>query len=345
MNDMPKLDKGYHMEEALRNYFLQSGYYVARGVPFKYEGFDVTDIDLWLYSRTSPVSREISIVDIKNKKTPQAFERIFWVRGLKIATQASSAIVATADRRKEVKEFGRNLDVLVLDGAFLSRLQRLEDFTPCRLLQEEFTALVEAYELEKLDGGWLKRLADSKSLLPSGLSFDSCNEWLFHAQFFLQQSFAKPQQRDIALRCYYLLCSFIALAADYILREVLFLELSDRVTMFTDGFTFGSRGSKGMHQILDITMNLVEQHAERGKAIAGEVRTSVKRSLADINSSVLAEYLVKNDVARTLFSVAKELEQMAMSREFVHHSTASAEARSLLFCLIDFYGLERTKFA
>jgi hypothetical protein len=345
MKELLKLDKGYHMEEALRNYFLQSGYYVARGVPFRYEGFDVTDIDLWLYSRTSPVSREISIVDIKNKKTPQAFERIFWVRGLKIAIQASAAIVATADRRKEVKEFGRNLDVLVLDGAFLSRLQRLEDFTPCRLLQEEFTGLVQAYELEKLDGGWLKRLADCKSLLSSGLSFDSCNEWLYHAQFFLEQSFAKPQQRDIALRCYYLLCSFIALAADYILREVLFLELSDRMTVFTDGFTFGSRGSKGMHQVLDITMNLVEQHAERGKAIAGEVRSSVKSSLADMNSSVLAEYLVKNDVARNLFSVAKELEQMAMSREFVHHSTASAEARSLLFCLIDFYGFDRTQFA
>jgi hypothetical protein len=345
MKELFKLDKGYHMEEALRNYFLQSGYYVARGVPFRYEGFDVTDIDLWLYSRTSPVSREISIVDIKNKKSPQAFERIFWVRGLKIAIQASSAIVATVDRRKEVKEFGRNLDILVLDGAFLSRLERLEDFTPSRLLQEEFTSLVQAYELEKLDGGWLKRLTDCKSLLSSGLSFDSCNEWLYHAQFFLEQSFAKPQQRDIALRCFYLLCSFIALAADYILREVLFLEQNDRIAVFTDGFTFGSRGSKGMQQVLDITMNLVEQHAERGKAIAGEVRSSVKRSLADMNSSVLAEYLVKNDVARSLFSVAKELEQMAMSREFFHHSTASTETRSLLFCLTDFYGFDRTKFA
>ena len=345
MKEIPKLVKGYHMEEALRNYFLQTGYYVARGVPFKYEGFDVTDIDLWLYLRVSTISREISIVDIKNKKTPQAFERIFWVRGLKIATQASSAIVATQDRRKEVKEFGRNLDVLVLDGAFLNKLQRLEDVRPCRLLQEEFTSLVESYELEKLDGGWLKRLADSKSLLTSGLTFDSCNEWLYHAQFFLEQSFAKPQQRDVALRCFYLLCSFIALAADYILREVLFLELADRVNVFTDGFTFGSRGSKGMRQILDITMNLVEQHAEHGKAIASEVRSSVKRSLGDVNSTVLAEYLVKNDVARSLFVVAKELEQMAMSRAFVHHSTASVEARSLLFCLIDFYGFERTKFA
>jgi hypothetical protein len=76
------LTKGYLMEELLRNYFLRSGYYVVRGVPFVYEGFDVTDIDLWLYSRTSSVSREVTIVDSKNKKTPQAIEGIFWVQGL-----------------------------------------------------------------------------------------------------------------------------------------------------------------------------------------------------------------------------------------------------------------------
>ena len=50
------LDKGYKMEELLRNYFLQAGYYVIRGVPFVYEGFDVTDIDVWLYGRASSVS-------------------------------------------------------------------------------------------------------------------------------------------------------------------------------------------------------------------------------------------------------------------------------------------------
>ena len=38
--------KGPRMEELLRSYFIKAGYYVARGVPFIYEGFDVTDIDL-----------------------------------------------------------------------------------------------------------------------------------------------------------------------------------------------------------------------------------------------------------------------------------------------------------
>ena len=39
------LSKGPKMEELLRSYFLKAGYYVVRGVPFVYEGFDVTDID------------------------------------------------------------------------------------------------------------------------------------------------------------------------------------------------------------------------------------------------------------------------------------------------------------
>ena len=98
-----EINKGHRMEETLRIYFLKSGYYVARGVPFRYKDFDITDIDLWLYNRTSPVSREISIVDVKNKKTPLAIERIFWTKGLQIAIKANSALVATTDKRKDVE--------------------------------------------------------------------------------------------------------------------------------------------------------------------------------------------------------------------------------------------------
>ena len=109
MSKVPQvLLKGPRMEELLRSYFLKAGYYVVRGVPFIYEGFDVTDIDLWLYSRTSSVSREITLVDAKNKKTPQAIERIFWVQGLRIATKATNAVVATTEKRQEVKETLQN---------------------------------------------------------------------------------------------------------------------------------------------------------------------------------------------------------------------------------------------
>ena len=149
--------KGPRMEELLRSYFLKAGYYVVRGVPFIYEGFDVTDIDLWLYSRTSSVSREITLVDAKNKKTPQAIERIFWVQGLRIATKATNAVVATTEKRQEVKDFGRELGVLVLDGTFLGKLDKTDAPNALRFSEEEFFSKIDEYSLNKLDGDWRDR--------------------------------------------------------------------------------------------------------------------------------------------------------------------------------------------
>lgn len=337
-----KISKGFGMEESLRSYFLQSGYYVSRGVPFRYNNFDITDIDLWLYHRTSPFSREVSIVDIKNKKTPQAIERIFWAQGLKNAIKANNAIVATTDRRREVTDFGRDLGIVVLDGSFLSRLDRIDNLLGKRLTEEEFIALVQSYTLEKMDGGWNNRMRLCKSLLASDLNFDSCNEWLYHLGFFLQQAVVRPQQREIAFRCGFLILSYLAITIDYLLKEILFLEQPMRIQLLRDGFTFGDRGKSGMEQILDVTMRLVEQHAENGNSISAQVKTSIRRSLSTDKSAILAEHLAKNEVARCLFQVAVELEHTAMSREFVNLADTSVESRSLVLCIADYFGLERS---
>lgn len=339
------LSKGPKMEELLRSYFLKAGYYVVRGVPFVYEGFAVTDIDLWLYSRTSSVSREISLVDAKNKKTPQAIERIFWVQGLRIATKATSAIVATTDRRQEVKDFGRDLGVLVLDGSFLGKLANSDDPNATRLSDEEVFAKIGEYSLSKLDGDWRGRMVLSKSLLAKSLSFDSCNEWLGQGKFFAEQSITKGTQRETALRCLYLLCSFLVIAVDYSMKELSFHEQSDRSELLKDGFTYGSRGGSGLRKVLNVAMGLVEEHANDGPAISRQVRSSVENQLSQINTSILGDFFARNDVARTLFTVAKEFEQLAMAREFVSHVAASIELRSTLFCLLDYWGIDRLMFS
>lgn len=338
-----KIPKGFVMEEALRSYFLQNGYYVSRGVPFRYDNFDITDIDLWLYHRTSPFSREVSIVDIKNKKTPQAIERIFWAQGLKSAIKANNAIVATTDRRREVTDFGRDLGIVVLDGSFLSRLDKLDNLLNERLTEEEFTALIQSYALEKMDGGWVSRIRLCKSLLASDLGFDICNEWLYHLGFFLEQAMTRPQQREIAYRCCFLVFSYLAIAVDYLLKEILFLEQPMRIQMLRDGFTFGDRGKAGMEQILDVTMNLVEQHADNGTSISAQVKSSIRKSLSSSNSAILAEHLSKNDVARSLFQVAVELENAAMSRGFIELMNIGIEAKSFILCIADYFGVERSR--
>ncbi|MEC4339225.1 hypothetical protein VPH13_10935 [Stenotrophomonas pavanii] len=337
--------KGARMEELLRSYFLKAGYYVARGVPFVYEGFDITDIDLWLYSRTSSVSREITLVDAKNKKTPQAIERIFWVQGLRIATKATSAIVATTDRRQEVKDFGRDLGILVLDGTFLGKLNKADPPNATRLSDEEFLRRIDEYSLSKLDGDWRGRIAHSKALLARSLSFDSCNEWLMQGKFFAEQSITKNNQREVALRCLYLVCSFVAVAVDFCMKEISFHEQSERSILIKDGFTYGSKGSAGLKKILNVSMGLIEQHASDGPVTARQVRSSIERQLADLNTAILGEFFARQDVARTLFAVAKEFEQLAMNRHFSADVTATPELRSMLYCLLDYWEIDRVLFS
>src|SRR5690606_1064939 len=278
-------------------------------------------------------------------KTPQAIERIFWVQGLRIATKATNAIVATTEKRQEVKDFGRELGVLVLDGNFLGKLAKSEDPNATRLSDEEFFSQINDYSLSKLDGDWRGRMVLSKSLLAKSLSFDSCNEWLGQGKFFAEQSITKGSPRETALRCLYLVCSFIIIAIDYSMKELSFHEQSERSELIKDGFTYGSRGSSGLRKVLNVAMALVEEHANDGPAISRQVRTSVEKQLAQLNTSILGDFFSKNDVARTLFSVAREFEQLAMTREFKPHSTASIELRSTLFCLLDYWHIDRAAFS
>lgn len=334
--------KGYVAEELLRAYFLKSGYYVSRGVPFAYKGFDVTDIDLWLYSRASPVSRDIAIVDIKNKKTPQAIERIFWVQGLKHAVGASKAIIATTDRRQEVRDFGHDMNVLVLDGAFISKLGGKEKLNPNRFTEEEFYQLIDAYPFAKFDGDWKLRIRECKSFLAKGLNFDSCNVWLDHARFFVENSISNQLQRETSIRCFYLIVSYFALAVDYLLKDLSFLDQAERNFALQEGFTYGSKGRSGVKNMLELAVGLVEQYSVGGAVAAAQIRSGVDAQLSNMSASVLSEYLSKPEVGRSLFSAARELELLSMQKTFVHHGDASVELRGLLYCLLDFWGIDRT---
>jgi hypothetical protein len=333
--------KGPLYEELLRSYFLKAGYFVVRGVPFVYRQFDVTDIDLWLYNRVASVSREISIVDIKNKKTPQAIERIFWAKGLQEALGTTRAIVATTENRVEVKEFGKQMDVLVLDGRFLQRLKASSPTVDLRITDEEFRDLLFDSKLGKVGGDWAPRMRAAKAALANGLSFDSCNYWLDEARYFAEQVITRPQRRAVCLRCCYVVASFAAIAVDFILRELSFLEEPERETILRDGFIYGSRGRAGTKNVIDTAVGLVTQFTDRGASIATELRTGVERQISALPANILSQFFSRVEVGRSLFEVAKELEALGMARTPVGHGRASTGARSLIGCLLDFWGIDR----
>ena len=119
MENQTELFKGELMEEKLRHYFLSNGYYVARGVKYNFEGNEITDIDLFLYGRSSSIARERINVDIKNKKTPKAFERILWAKGLQVLLKFDSCVVATKDTRELIRNYGLKHNTVIFDGNFL----------------------------------------------------------------------------------------------------------------------------------------------------------------------------------------------------------------------------------
>ena len=61
------LEKGIEFEELLRAYFLRSGMYVVRSIPIIRQGFDLSDIDIWLYDKPTGLSRRVQILDAKFK--------------------------------------------------------------------------------------------------------------------------------------------------------------------------------------------------------------------------------------------------------------------------------------
>jgi len=341
----PLLNKGFLIEEILRNYFSRAGYYAIRGVLFKYENFDITDIDIWLYNRTSSVSREITIVDSKNKKTPQAMERIFWIQGLKIATSATNAIVATTDTRQEVKDFGKKLNITILDGKFLKKITQSDESLSSRLSDEDFLDLINKNALSRLDGNWRQRIIDSKSLLAKSLSFKSCNSWLINANFFLEKAITNSTHCEIALRCFYLICSFIAISIDYSMKELSFLENTERRKIIYNGFTYGFKNSSEFDNLIKISMGLITENIYNGHSISTQLQSNIQKKLSLLNTNILVDFFSKNEISKSLFNVAKELELLAMKKDFSFIDQSSIELRSMLFCLLDYWKIDRLKFS
>lgn len=341
-----EINKGHRMEETLRIYFLKSGYYVARGVPFRYKDFDITDIDLWLYNRISPVSREISIVDVKNKKTPLAIERIFWTKGLQIAIKANSALVATTDKRKDVKEFGKDINVFVLDGNFLDKIKKYEEQIDLRLTNEEFFTMIDSYLLGKLDGDWKGKLTESVSLLALGLNFDNLNKLIENARFFANQVLTKPSQKQVALRCFYKICSYIAINIDFLQRDLSFLQdIDSKKAALNDGFRYGSKGEKNIKQIIDMSLSFVEQYSDNGKVTANQARLNINKQLDNIQSNILSDYFSNNEVVQGLFKTAIAFEELSMKKQFTNHTNGSVEIKGFISVLLDFYAIDRVSFS
>ena len=339
-----KSKKGSQMEETLRYFFIDLGYFVVRGVKFSYQGLNVTDIDLWLYMRPSSLTRERTNVDAKNKRTPQAIERIFWAKGLQQVLGFENCIVATTDKRKAVSDFGKQHDVSVLDGNFYNRLISRYGNLRDRLTEEEFLALMNPDGLGKLRGNWRTRVETAKAGLLTQLNYSGCNSWLNDIAFFMEQSIVDYHRKEIACRISYLIISFLLIGIDYVLKDLAFQDKETKATDLREGFQHGELGKTGTDKILSTSIALIEGYLHNGKQLAMTLRRSVSEAYEQIPANILKEFFNRPDVARNLFDNARKFELLAYQRNFVSPLDIDAELKAIVGVVLDFSKINRRKF-
>lgn len=340
MPEKNNLKKGELAEEKLRQYFKSIGYFVVRGIDCKYQGYDVTDVDLWLYSRPSPVSRERTNVDIKMKKTPQALERIFWAKGLQTVLGLEKCIVATTDKREHILEFGIENDVAVFDGNFMGKLNSSERYGEYRLTEEEFIEELDSGSVGDLGGAWKSRYIKSKSLLLNKLNFDGVNEHLSQISYFLNEC-ALTSANDAAFRSLYICLSYFLVTLDYSIKDISYKDHHERGSFISDGVRYGERGKERSDEVVSMASALMDSFIAGHDVDLKAIQAEVYSQFSNIPSESIGEYFGNTKTMRNIFSLANAFEDLAFAKELQEPANLTTEVQAVIALLCDFNNIDR----
>jgi len=336
-------EKGASTEEMLATYFRTLGYFVVRGVKVYFKNQPVTDIDLWMYARPSLISKEIVIVDIKNKKNPQACERMLWTKGLQLAVGANRAIVATTESNKDILEFSKKVSVDVIGGSVLKEIKE-KKLQEDRITEEEFQELLKNSTFGKIDGDWRGRIEKCKVLLSNTISFSTINYWMEEAKYFANQIISRPKVETIATRCLFIIISYICVGIDSISKEVIHQDKKNKYEFFINGFTYGNQGFERTKSSIEQSINMVKQYGGNNEFNGEVVRMNIYNEYNNLGTEIISDYFSNDNVLEKLVELAIEIEKLAMNKTEPNTFSGSTMQRSTMGCLLDFWAIDRNKF-
>jgi hypothetical protein len=337
------IDKGGVAEEALREYFRGLGSFVLRGVPVKEGSERVTDIDLWVYTRSSPLSRHVTIVDIKNKKRGKAFERAIWLKGLQAAVGADDAVIATQGARDSAFKFASKLQIKVLSSGVFDAIVKRYSKDGQRLSLED----VESQWREVTLGATnLVTLMETARLeVSTGIDFATLNHWVDDAVHLLRE--ARDRERPMTgpiTRAFYYCCAFVAIAADYLGREHVLSDHDARREHFRSGMIFGQNDDAAAKKYLDFAESVATEYFDQSGAAAAQIRSGFERAASELPVEGLVEFFSRANAGLELFKAAQALEEAAFDKSCERPSELkSIEAKVVIGLLSDYGGVRRSE--
>ena len=332
--------KGAGLEELARTYFSRQGFVAIRSVSIRFEDEDVTDIDVWLYGRQGGAVRTRALVDIKDKKSPKAFERVMWARGMQLALGCDRAFVTTTDNSQKVARFAHQQKVSLLTAAYIRQWVG-GDLLNERLSLEELHGNIQLFAGQKQDGDWIRQIAAAKSAVVSLAPFPAFNKAMSSFRFFSDRAATRPQHREQALRGAYLSAGLACVALDAALEKLAFEQSQARHQMLYAGVTFGDAGDNRVKNSIDTVLSVISKGVNNGSVIARQAADALDQMFTSVRAEIIAEFFAKEQNSIHLFPVARELEARAHARNCADLTALSVEAKAVLGVLADFIGAKR----
>lgn len=349
MTNKQPSNKGAILEEVLRAFFLRAGFFVIRGVPFRFADEDLTDVDLWLYERPTGTARRIQICDIKYKQRPKAVERIFWTHGLAEALDVDGAYVATTDKRKSLRSVAGRLDLQLIDGNDIQRILTSQStLYSDRISDEQLIQELQLVDREFRNKALQEARIDILSALSEGFGAPSAVRSLEGFSRLAREVVGfhpdSPAARA-AGRLAYLAAAIACESLDYVSVKAAFRPLDERRELILNAVRSGALSDVQGQQSLKLALALVEKYAPGGKATAVSVETGLKRDLEQIPAEIVADQAVRLLKADQLFTTGRELEMASYHVALPPFDQLSVLTKSMLGALLDYGGIDRQRFA
>jgi hypothetical protein len=332
--------KGAGLEELARAYFARQGFVAIRSVSIQFEGEDVTDVDVWLYGRQGGAVRTRALVDVKDKKSPKAFERVLWARGMQLALDCDRAFVTTTDNSSKVARFAHHQQVHLLTAAYL-RYSVNDEFLQDRMSLEEFFGNLQMFAGHKQDGDWVRKISEAKSAIVSLPPFPAFNRSIGSFRFFAERAATRPQHREQALRGAYLSAGLACVALDAALEKVAFEQIQMRRQVLYAGVTYGDAGDNRTKNSIDTVLSVIANGVNNGRVIARQASDALEQMFASVRADIIADFFAKEQNSSYLFPVARELEARAHARNRSDLTGLSVEAKAVLGVFADYVGAKR----
>ena len=336
-----QLNKGALGEESLKNYFQSNGFIAIRGIKYRYNKIDISDVDVFVYAKVGGFLRQRINVDVKNKKTPQAIERIFWTKGLMEALKFDKCVVATTDKRYDTKQFGEELGVQVIDGEFMEKIQTRYLEGQESISEEELEAMLNGYLYSAPKRTYMSMINDAKQLCISQFQYSGINLLINDIKLMIQEMRATSIDSPKNLRSIYFLIGCLEIAFDYRFSQMSFSTREQKSRRITDGFKYGDLGSENIQRMFQMSLSLAES-AGVSMAQIDHLRADFEDSLSDEHYERLSDYVSKQDVINGIYDCAKETIGIAYSKKIVRPIDLPAISKGILAIMADQAGIERS---